>query len=408
MTKRNVLTFVTNLIAISIEPIVRLVPRNKRKWAFGAMQSFKDNPKYLFYWTNENHPEIRPIWIAQNKSDVVYLRKQGFEAYHRLSLAGLYHALTSKVYVADHHIGNINRFLAGGAFFVNLWHGSSVKRVRWQAPEKFMRRYHLKNAEEMRTSLFFRIMEYHILFRKIDLCLAPSETQAKEFFAPMMDIPLDKCIAGVYPRNRLLIEGKNAASDFIAKYESIETRRFVEELAGFDKVYIYMPTWRENNHDFMTQAGIDWKLLNDVMEKRNELFVLKFHPFTKLDAGAIGQYSNIRIYPTKSDIYTVLPFIDFLITDYSSIYTDFLTMNKEIMLFVFDYEEYIRGSYDLAEYDKYFVGKKVYDFKQLLSVIESGEDCHVPQKNRDELLEFFWGSHKKNIDLVEEIKKRLQ
>lgn len=407
MKVRDVVSFVTNLIVIGIEPIVKLVPRDKGKWVFGAMQTFKDNPKYLFYWTNENHPEIRSIWMAHDRNDVVYLRRQGFEAYHRLSLAGLYHALTSKVYVADHHIGNINRFLAGGAFFVNLWHGSSVKRVRWQAPEKFIRRYHLKNAEEMRTSFFFKVMEYHILFRKIDLCLAPSERQAKDFFAPMMDIPLDKCIVGVYPRNWLLIEGKNAASEFIAKYEPVETRCFVEELARFDKVYIYMPTWRENNLDFMAQTGIDWKQLNDVMEKRNELFVLKFHPFTKLDVGAMEQYRNIRIYPTESDIYTVLPFIDCLITDYSSIYTDFLTMNKEIMLFVFDYEEYIRGSYDLAEYDKYYVGKKVYDFKQLLSTIESGEDCHVPQKERNELLEFFWDSHKKNVDLVEEIKKRI-
>ena len=169
-----------------------------------------------------------------------------------------------------------------------------------------------------------------------------------------------------------------------------------------------MPTWRENKFDFISQACIDWKQLNDVMVKRNSLFILKFHPFTKLDLNSISQYSNIRIYPTRSDIYTVLPFIDYLITDYSSIYTDFLTMNKEILLFVFDYEDYVKGSYDLAEYDKYFVGKKAHDFNQLLSVIDSGEDCHVPQKEREELLDFFWSGHRYNIDLVEEIGKRVK
>ena len=85
---RDVVTFLVNLIALCLEPILKLVPRNRSKWVYGAMQSFKDNPKYLFFWANENHPEIRSIWIAQNKNDVSHLRKLGFEAYYWLSFRG--------------------------------------------------------------------------------------------------------------------------------------------------------------------------------------------------------------------------------------------------------------------------------------------------------------------------------
>ena len=404
---KNLKKFIWNMTAICIAPLVRLIPRKRNKWLFGAMQNFKDNPKYFFYWTNEHHPEIRSIWIAHSKSDVNKLSQQGFEVYYWMSLKGLYHALTAKVYISDHQIGNVNALFSGGVFYVNLWHGSSVKRVRWQAPQYFIQKYNLKNAAEMRTSWKVRVLEYPILFRTPDLCLAPSTIQAKDFFAPMMNIPLDKCIVGVYPRSRLLLEGKEAALEFIRKYESKETADFVAELGKYNKVYMYMPTWRNDGSDFIQQAGINWGNLNNVMKERNELFVLKLHPLTKTSLPKTEEYSNIKIYPKTSDIYTVLPFIDTLVTDYSSIYTDFLTMDKEIILFVFDYDSYVKQSYELSEFDTYFVAKRAYNFEELLTIMKKGLDCHVPKKDRERLLEFFWDSNNKQIDLVEEIKKRI-
>ena len=172
-----------------LDSIIKWLPRNKRKWVFGAFGGFRDNPKYLFIHTIEQHPEIRPIWISQKKKDVLLVREQGGEAYYSYSIKGLYHILTSRVAVCDHSLGDINRHLTGGIYYVNLWHGASVKRVRWQAPDDFVRRFNLKNKEEMRTSFRFRMLMYQALFRVPDLCLVPSAIQAKDFFAPMMDIP---------------------------------------------------------------------------------------------------------------------------------------------------------------------------------------------------------------------------
>lgn len=391
-----------------LDSIIKWLPRNKRKWVFGAFGGFRDNPKYLFFQTIEQHPEIRPIWIAQNKKDVEIVREQGGEAYYYYSLKGLYHILTSKVAVCDHSLGEINRHLTGGIYYVNLWHGASVKRVRWQDPDDLVRRFHLKSKEELHTSFRFRMLMYQALFRVPDLCLAPSTIHAKEFFAPMMNISLEDCIVGVYPRSRLLIGGKNAAMEFIKKHEPIETLDFIKELKQYTKTYIYMPTWRNDGTNFIEQASIDWEQLNDVLQLKNELFVLKLHPFTQMDVSVPSKYSNIVVYPSASDIYTVLPFIDCLITDYSSIYTDFLMMNKEIILFVFDYEKYIRSCYDLENYDYYFVGKRAEIFTKLLDIIKSGEDCHVPKEHYQRLMDFFWDNNSKDIDIVAEIKKRIR
>lgn len=395
--------FLSNIL----DSIIKWLPRNKRKWVFGAFGGFRDNPKYLFFQTIEQHPEIRPIWIALNKRDVKLVRDQGGEAYYSYSLKGLYHILTSKVAVCDHSLGDINRHLTGGIYYVNLWHGASVKRVRWQAPDDYIRRFNLKNKEEMRTSFRFRMLMYQVLFRVPDLCLTPSSVQAKDFFAPMMGIPLDHCVVGVYPRSRFLISGKEAALEFIKKHEPTETLDFVNSLGAYSKTYIYMPTWRNDQEDFIKQAGINWGKMNEVLCEKNELFILKLHPFTQTNTEDVSNYSNIVIYPSSSDIYTVLPFIDCLITDYSSIYTDFLMMNKEIILFVFDYDKYVKNSYDLESYDYYFVGKRANSFSQLLDTIKTGEDCHVPNDQYQRLMNYFWENNSHGIDLVEEIKSRI-
>lgn len=399
--------FLRGLLAFVMDSILPFFHRDKKKWIYSSSSGFRDNPKYLFFQAVEHHPEINSIWIGMSRHDVSYLKFKGYKAYSRNSIKGLYHILTAGVAICDHQLGSFNSFLLGGVYYVNLWHGSSVKKVRWQNTMDFLREYNLKNEAEMRSSFIFKMMQYHVLFRTPDLCLAPSTVQAKEFFAPMMDIPLEHCVVGIFPRSELLLAGKQAAINFIVSKESRETLDFVNGLKQFRKNYIYMPTWRKGNIDFMAASGIEWMTLNECLKNRNELLILKLHPFTKINLDMMSKYSNLMVFPNDSDIYTVLPFIDCLITDYSSIYSDFLMMNKEIILYVFDYDNYVHNSNELGDYDKFFIGKRASDFDQLLHIIDNGEDCHLPQEKYHELMEFFWDNNRHKIDIVEEIKKRI-
>lgn len=404
---KNHLKFIAKGINYYLRNIPKIIPRKKNKWVFGEINKFRDNPKYLFYSINRTNPEINAIWIARDKEDVKHLKNLGYKAYYWSTPIALYHCATSKVWIAGHSVSNINPFLSGGAFFVNLWHGVSLKSVNWQAPNYYMQKYGLKNKAEMRTSIPFRINEYIGMFRRPDLVLAPSQKQKELFFAEMFDVPLDRCVVGVYPRSKFLIEGKQAALEFIKEKEPSETLDFINKMRAFDTVYIYMPTYRNDKRDFIQQAGIDWEKLNAVLQKKNALFILKFHPNTHLCIEGISHYSNICFYPSQSDIYTVLPFTDVLITDYSSVYSDFLMMKKEIILFTFDYDEYVENCNELKDYDKYYIGKRANDFSHLLNIISSNEDCHVSQEEYARLMEFFWSNNKSDLNIVEEVKRRI-
>lgn len=398
--------FIKNFLALLFRPVFKYFPRNKKKFVYGASKSFRDNPKYLFYEANERHPEIRSIWISHKKGDSTLLRKQGYESFYWLSPLGLWHTLTASVFISDHSIGDINTILSGGAYFVNLWHGAGIKKVRWQAPNFYVIRYHFKSADEMNTSLLFRIIEYDMLFIKPDLLLAPSIRQAEMFHAPMLKVPLERCFYARYPRNRLLIEGKDQAKLFIKKYEPSNTLDFINKITHYNKSYIYMPTWRNDGKDFIKEAGIDWNILNDTLKSRNALLILRLHMFTSLDISSLSQYENICVYPKLSDIYSVLPFVDCLITDYSSIYTDFLIMNKEIILFVYDYKEYVNNSHELVDYDKYYLGTRAYNFNELIKIIGGNIDCSLSSEQYSFLMDYFWDNNQHEVDIIEEIQRR--
>ncbi|MDE7088974.1 MAG: CDP-glycerol glycerophosphotransferase family protein, partial [Prevotella sp.] len=103
--------------------------------------------------------------------------------------------------------------------------------------------------------------------------------------------------------------------------------------------------------------------------------------------------SNIVILDKNMDVYPILPFTDVLITDYSSIYYDYILMeNKGIILFPFDYDEYIKNSRDLAfDYLTYTPGCKAWNFEELYRLLFS-ESKLVPEE-RSWVIKQFWGDN---------------
>ena len=88
------------------------------------------------------------------------------------------------------------------------------------------------------------------------------------------------------------------------------------------------------------------------------------HPATRMNFDVIGKCTNVILLDKSMDVYPLLPKTDVLITDYSSIYYDYILMpEKDVLLFPFDYQDYIRNSRDLAyDYLTYTPGVKSLEF----------------------------------------------
>ena len=166
-----------------------------------------------------------------------------------------------------------------------------------------------------------------------------------------------------------------------------------------------MPTWSETNEDFLQKAGFNLPALEEVLSERNEIFLFKLHPFTHIKVDT-SQFQHILFLNNRMDIYPILPFTDVLITDYSSIYYDYLLIpEKEIVLFPFDYEEYIAKERDLAfDFNEYTPGVRFYSFNELIDAIHTGR--HFPNTKKKWITDMFWKSNRPE-NLYEAISSRL-
>ena len=407
-SSKMLLHFPLKVVGYIVHHLSKLSPRQANKWCLGCETGFDGNAKYLFFDLVYNHPEVKAVWITHRKAEARSLRNKGFKAFHWLHPVGVWHCFTAKVYIVTHQISDINTYTSGNAFCVNIWHGVGMKKMRWLKLERIREEFGYSSVERMCRSIFFKIEMFYLLYRKPDMMLVPSHFKAERTFAPMMNIPLSDCFLGGYPRNIILQWDKERILDFVRRYEPHETLFLLKELNEYKKVYIYMPTWRKDKPDFLADSGINWAVLNETLKVDGALMLLKLHPRTCLKGEwLVGKYDNIRHVPDCCDIQQVLPFTDCLITDYSSVYADYCLLNKEIILFPFDYDSYVRESHELLDYDKYYPGQRAYSFGELLNLIKNHTDCHLTEEEHALVMETYWDSAFNGADIVSEIKRRI-
>lgn len=178
-----------------------------------------------------------------------------------------------------------------------------------------------------------------------------------------------------YPRNDLLLQ------EYHDQYDLLFCDRTIYDFAkqSFDSdhtIILYMPTHRESSK--ASKIPLDFVKLNEFLRNINATIILKLHHFVQELYQNEVIYSNILFHSTQGDVYPLLKYTDILITDYSSVYFDFLLLNRPIIFFNYDYEEYScnMGGF-VYDYDENTPGKKVKTQTALtdaLNMIVAGSD----------------------------------
>ena len=345
-----------------------LTPRNKRIWLYGSSfgKRFADNPKYFYLWMSQHQKNnITAIWISQDKNIVRMLREHGYLAYEKHSIQGIWYCLRGGVYIFDNYSKDISFWLSGGAKKINLWHGVGNKKINYD--NRFDRVRHPRNNWE-RFRTFLRRMSDE---KPHHYTLATSETMA-EIFASAFRTDREHIIIEGYPRNDILLSSNitNIISD-----EELRIRARINEChQKGNKILFYMPTFRESETKFFDV--MDLELFSDFLRRKQFYFFVKLHPKSKLrerfEEIKLDHIGNI---PAEVDSYSILNLADLLITDYSSIYSDYLMLNRPSVLFPYDYEEYSTNTRDCYfEYDDYMKDLKAYNMEELTGAIEAALD----------------------------------
>jgi len=231
---------------------------------------------------------------------------------------------------------------------------------------------------------------YYVLPEDIDYVLVASEP-SKSVMAYELGVRSEKLVALGYPRNDVLTK------------TSIDLHAYFD--CEYKKIIVWYPTYRQHKHGKMTGAQNalpilhnieNAKKLNSIAMEKGVLLVIK--PHFAQDIRYIKEYnfSNILFIDDaffKKNALSSYEFVascDALITDYSSVFYDFLLCDKPIAVAWEDVEEYKNNpgfAVDIEEMMK--CANKVYDLDDLLVFIDNLVEGKDPYKNqREEICEW--------------------
>lgn len=179
-----------------------------------------------------------------------------------------------------------------------------------------------------------------------------------------------------YPRNDLLLKEEHDAYDLLFCDKAIY--QFARSCHGNEhKIFLYLPTHRESNN--AAKISLDFEMLNEHLKSLTATLIVKLHHFAQTQPQK-SDYSNILFHTAHGDVYPLLQYTDILITDYSSVYFDFLLLNRPIIFFDYDREEYEANMQGfLYAYEEFTPGVHVVNQEDLQRAIQQILTSHADE-----------------------------
>lgn len=352
------------LLNLPLYWIARLVPKDENIWIFGAWfgEKYADNSKYMFEYVNKNHPEIRAIWLTKKEETEELIKSKGYEVYKTYSLKGYFYSSKSNYSFISVGAGDVNFFIPAKNI-INLWHGCPLKKIGFD--DKITANYKHSLIKSFLKSIFGFSKQAMNHSRVI----SSSRTEAKNL-STAFNKRIENIIVTGLPRNDVFLNHKKSFKNNMR--------------------VIYMPTHRNEGELNVSKLFVnDIEMINERLKLHNIELYIKLH-FYHMNQMNIKNYSNIKAVHDKDieqDIYSVVPDYDILITDYSSIFFDYLLSDNPIIFAPFDYEKYITKDRELYyDYDEVTPGPKCKNWDEVLEwIVKFKENPNLFKKEREEV-----------------------
>ncbi|WP_051348508.1 bifunctional glycosyltransferase/CDP-glycerol:glycerophosphate glycerophosphotransferase [Peribacillus kribbensis] len=285
-------------------------------------KQYSDSPKYIYEEMRKSHPQYKFIWSFENP-DAVEVPGNVVKVKRR-SLKHYYYLVRSKFWVDNQGIAHLTR-KKKDQVYVQTWHGTPLKRMGYDQKK-------LPSDEEL--------AKLRVQTNAWDYFVSPNP-YSTEIFKRAFRYG-GEIIESGYPRNDIVIQ---KPQDVIQKVKN----HF--RLSPEKKVVLFAPTFRDWDPNSFQKTLRDIQTLSQSVSE-DTVVLLRLHYLLSERIGSKDLPSNIKNASTYQDIQELYLIADSLVTDYSSVMFDYALLERPIILYTYDLEEYLsrRGTYfDLVE-----------------------------------------------------------
>ena len=344
------------------------LPINKKRVMFESFlgRNVSGNPKYLYEQMIKDGLDNKYdlIWILNNIDEPI---NGSGKKVKRKTLKYYYYMATSKYWIfncrqADEIIKRKENI------YLQTWHGTPLKKLAMDMDNVNMAGQ--TDINEYKEKFYNNSRRWDYLLIQNDY----SREIFKKAFA------FNKTILNGYPANDILYTENNK--------ESIDKIKDKLNIPKNKKIILYAPTWRDDNFYKKGHYRMNIELDLDKMQKElgNEYIILLRMHYLITNNINIEKYKGfVYDYSQGYDIQELYLVSDILITDYSSVMFDYSNLNRPIIFFTYDIEQYrdaLRGFY--FDFEEEAPGPLVVDTEGVIECLKSIDDINKQYKNKKE------------------------
>ena len=354
-----------------------LIPRDKNIWVFGAWfgERYSDNPKYVYEYVSKVEKKIRPIWLTHDNDIRKKLCSKGYKVYIIRSFLGFWYSCRASVAIFNCALSvDVNPVGLSRAKKFQLWHGTPLKKIGYDDLLSGDANY--KSNGTVKGFLRKILLPYMSTY---DAIISPSY-YVSNFLETAFRMDSSKVFVTGYPRGDVILSKDPQKIEIV---EKLKLKFKPKKIIG------YIPTHRQQGiKEFKYLSKEDIEKLNICLKKQDAIMLVKLHYYHTHEEGYKNLEGDSRIYFLKEeevpDVNYLLPWLNCLITDYSSVYFDYLLLDRPVIFFPFDYNEYITKDRELyVDYNEVTPGEKCFTWDEIineLEKLESGIDLYVVKR----------------------------
>ncbi|WP_315793760.1 glycosyltransferase [Paenibacillus sp. BIC5C1] len=290
-------------------------------------KNMTDNPYAIFKQLITTRKDLVHVWAVNDKENYYAqkYRENKKVKFVRVGSIGYIKYLAISKYLINNVTFPPYFQKKDNQVYINTWHGTPLKTLGKDMRGK---RGQLKNIQRN--------------FLQSDYILSPNNFTTTVL---INSHDINGIFTGVvleegYPRIDATINSKSSETAYLFNQIEMDQK---------DKIILYAPTWRG---EVGQSANRNDEIYEHILKMNKNIpggyrLILKVHTlmfkFIKNDS----RFESIKLIPDWVDTNELLSIVDILITDYSSIFFDYMVTKKPILYFMYDVDDYTeaRGLY---------------------------------------------------------------